>query len=126
MELWEQEIELVLEQNGLISFIVHPDYLLEKRARDVYSALLARLAQLRGQSKLWIPLPRELNDWWRSRNEMRLVQEGRDWRIEGPQQDRARIAYASLEGGRVVYSVESEFQPSDLPTIASSQPSPAA
>ena len=126
MELWEQEIELVLEQNGLISFIVHPDYLLEKRARDVYSALLARLAQLRGQSKLWIPLPRELNDWWRSRNEMRLVQEGRDWRIEGPQQDRARIAYASLEGGRVVYSVESEFQPCDLPTIASSQPSPAA
>src|SRR6266404_2853398 len=126
MELWEQEIELVLEQNGLISFIVHPDYLLEKRAREVYSTLLSRLAQLRGQSKLWIPLPRELNDWWRSRNEMRLVQEGRDWRIEGPQQDRARIAYASLEGGRVVYSVESEFQPCDLPTIASSQPSPAA
>jgi hypothetical protein len=126
MELWEQEIELVLEQNGLISFIVHPDYLLEKRARDVYSALLARLAQLRSQSKMWIPLPRELNDWWRSRNEMRLVQEGTGWHIEGPQENRARIAYASLEGGRVVYSVESKFQPCDLPTIASSQPSPAA
>ena len=123
MELWEQEIELVLEQNGLISFIVHPDYLLDKRARDVYSALLARLAQLRGQSKMWIPLPRELNDWWRSRNEMRLVPEGIGWRIEGPQQNRARIAYASLEGDRVVYNAESEFQPYDLPTIASSQPS---
>jgi len=46
-DLWEQQINLILEQNGLISFIVHPDYLLDERARDVYSALLARLSLLR-------------------------------------------------------------------------------
>jgi len=126
MDLWDQQIELILEQNGLISFIVHPDYLLDKRARDVYSTLLARLAQLRSQSKMWISLPRELNDWWRSRNEMRLVQAGSGWQIEGPEERRARIAYASLEGDRVIYSFDSEFQPCILPALASSQPSPAA
>jgi hypothetical protein len=133
MDLWDQQIELVLEQNGLISFIVHPDYLLDARARDVYCALLARLAQLRRQSKMWIPLPRELNDWWRSRNQMRLVKEGSAWQIDGPEKRRARIAYASLEGDRVVYSFDSESQPHELPTLphelptlATSWPSPPA
>src|SRR6266404_3406778 len=126
MELWEQEIELVLEQHGLISFIVHPDYLLDERARDVYSSLLARLAQLRQQSKMWIPLPRELNDWWRSRNEMRLVREGRSWQVKGPQEARARVAFAHLEDKRVVYSFDSGFQGHEIPTFAASQPSSRA
>jgi hypothetical protein len=126
MDLWEQQIELVLEQNGLISFIVHPDYVVNKRARDVYSTLLARLSQLRSQSKMWIPLPRELNDWWRSRNVMRLVKERGSWQIVGAEAHRARVAYAKLEGDRVVYSFDSEFHLHQVPTFASSQASTAA
>jgi hypothetical protein len=106
MDLWEQQFELVLEQNGLISFIVHPDYLFDARARNVYSALLRRIAELRRNQKLWTPLPKELNDWWRNRNEMRLVKEGSAWQIEGPDKRRARIAYASLEGNQVLYEFE--------------------
>jgi hypothetical protein len=115
MDLWEQQIELILEQNGLVSFIVHPDYLLSKRARDVYSTLLSRLAQLREQSKMWIPLPRELNDWWRARNSMRLVKEGSTWQIEGHAEyrGRARIAYANLEGDRIAYTFDPESQHHD-------------
>ncbi len=126
MDLWEQQIELVLEQHGLISFIVHPDYLLEKRARDVYSSLLERLAHLRRQSKMWISLPRQLNDWWRSRNEMRLVREGTSWQIKGPQVERARVAFAHLEDNRVVYNFDSECQAHQIPTFAASQQSPLA
>jgi hypothetical protein len=126
MDLWEQQIELILEQNGLISFIVHPDYLLDERARDVYSSLLARLAQLRQQSKMWIPLPRQVNDWWRSRNEMRLVREGSGWQVKGPQEARARVAFAHLEDKRVVYSFDSGFQGHEIPTFAASQPSSRA
>ena len=125
-DLWEQQIELVLEQHGLISFIVHPDYLLEKRARDVYASLLERLAHLRQQSKMWIPLPRQLNDWWRSRNEMRLVKEGSSWQIKGSQQESARVAFAHLEDNRVVYSFDSECQAHEIPTFAASQQSPPA
>jgi hypothetical protein len=125
MDLWEHQIDLILQQNGLISFIVHPDYLLEARARDVYTCLLARLSQLREQSKMWIPLPRQLNDWWRSRNEMYLIREQGAWQIQGPEAHRARVAFATLEGDRVVYSFDSEIQPHEIPSLASSRTTPS-
>jgi hypothetical protein len=128
IDLWNRQIQLTLAHNGLISFIVHPDYLLEKRGRNVYVTLLARLAQLRHRSKTWFALPRELNDWWRSRSEMRLVKERNSWRIDGPNRHRARIAYASLEGTRVVYTLEKEFhphvRPPGLEAPKSGRPSP--
>ena len=48
---------------------------------------------------------REVNDWWRDRRRMTLVRNGSTWCIEGPGSDRARIAYASLDGDSVVYRV---------------------
>ncbi len=47
----------ILGQNGLISFIAHPDYLVEPRAHDVYSELLGHLNELRDQHDVWIALP---------------------------------------------------------------------
>jgi len=122
MDLWERQIELVLEHNGLISFIVHPDYLLHKRSRDIYLTLLERLAQLRRNSNMWIPLPRQLNDWWRNRNEMRLIKLGSSWRIEGPEKHRARIAFASIDGDRLVYTFDTNptAPPISDPVIVSS------
>src|SRR6266478_5843411 len=98
-------------------------YLIEERARDIYTCLLARLSQLREQSKMWIPLPRQLNDWWRSRNEMRLIREENTWQIQGPDAHRARVAFASLEGDRVVYGFDPEIQAHEIPILASSQSS---
>ena len=103
--LWEEQIDRILEQNGLISFIAHPDYLLEPRAREVYTDLLRLLARLRAERNVWIALPSEIDAWWRNRREMTLVPDGESWRIEGPDSQRARIAYARLEGGRVVYDI---------------------
>ena len=108
MDLWERQIELILKHHGLISFIVHPDYLLNERPRSVFLALLARLAQLRRDSRMWIPLPREVNDWWRNRNEMRLIKQGSSWQIEGPEKHRACIAFASLDGDRLVYTFDDD------------------
>ena len=108
MDLWERQIELILEHNGLISFIVHPDYLVHERPRSVFLSLLARLAELRRDSRMWIPLPRELNDWWRNRNEMRLIKQGSSWQIEGPEKHRARIAFAALDGDRLVYTFDDD------------------
>jgi hypothetical protein len=115
MDLWKQQIELVLEHSGLISFIVHPDYLLQQRPRSIYLALLDRLAQLRRDSRMWIPLPRELNDWWRSRNEMRLIKRGSSWQIEGPEKHRARVAFATLDSDRLVYTFDGDAERIELP-----------
>jgi hypothetical protein len=108
VDLWKRQITLIREKHGLASFIIHPDYILEQRARDTYKALLACLAQLRSEGKIWIALPREVNQWWRERNQMRLICRGNSWEIEGPGKERARIAYANLEGNSVVYHLEAE------------------
>jgi hypothetical protein len=105
VERWKQQTEILLSRNGLVSFITHPDYLIEKRARAVYEELLGYLSRLRSERNVWVALPGEVNDWWRDRRRMTLVRNGSTWRVEGPGSDRARIAYASLDGDSVVYRV---------------------
>jgi hypothetical protein len=105
-ELWRQQIDLILQANGLISFIVHPDYLIESRAREVYTGLLRLLVKLREDRMVWTALPSEIDAWWRNRRRMMLVPDGASWRIEGRGSERAHVAYARLDGGgRVVYQL---------------------
>ena len=105
IERWREQIELVLADHGLVSFITHPDYLTGPRESDVYERLLAHLAAVRDQRRLWAALPGEINDWWRCRRQMRLVPDGSGWAIEGPGSDRARVAVAHANGDGVVYDV---------------------
>jgi hypothetical protein len=102
---WKAQTEVLLSKNGLISFIAHPDYLIEPRARAVYEELLQHLVRLRSERSLWVALPGQVNDWWRARRELRLVRSGGSWRIQGPESERATIAYARLNGGNVEYRV---------------------
>lgn len=104
--LWRQQLRVILENHGLASFIAHPDYLIEKRAREVYVELLRHLEELRAAGRLWIALPAEVNRWWRNRQAMTLTEESGGWRITGPDSHRARVAYAMLQGDRVVYECE--------------------
>ena len=102
--LWKEQIRLIRQHHGLISVITHPDYLVGRREREVYVELLRHLAELRERDGLWMALPGEINRWWRNRQQMTLVASGDGWRIEGPDSDRARVAYATLEDDRLVYS----------------------
>ena len=106
IDRWKEQIALIMEKHGLISFIVHPDYILEKRAQDTYKSLLEYLAQLRFDGKTWVALPREANDWWRQRSQMKLAQVNGAWRIEGPGKERARIAYAVANDDKLTYEIE--------------------
>jgi hypothetical protein len=98
--LWKQQIDLIMAKHGLISFIVHPDYVMEQREQEAYTALLASLDGLRKTRGLWVTTPAELNLWWRQRENMTLKEEGGHWRIEGDGKDRAQVAFFSLEDGR--------------------------
>jgi hypothetical protein len=106
IDLWKQQIALIRKRNGLISFIAHPDYLMNSQARRVYESLLGYLRQIVEHDKVWMALPGEVDQWWRARSQMKLVPAGDGWKIEGPDCDRARIAYATLDGDGIKYSVE--------------------
>ena len=105
IELWKTQIALLQKRNGLISFIAHPDYLIDSRARGVYESLLTYLQQLVERENIWMALPGEVNSWWRARNEMRLVQQDGNWTVEGPDSNRAQVAFAVLDGGQLRYEL---------------------
>jgi hypothetical protein len=107
-DLWKEQVRAILERHGLANFIVHPDYVIEPRARNTYRELLAHLAQLRQTSNLWTALPREVNEWWRARSEMTLRKQDERWVIEGAGKERARVAFARLENGRLAYEVPAD------------------
>jgi glycosyltransferase involved in cell wall biosynthesis len=104
--LWEEQVTTITQAHGMASFIIHPDYVIEARARQTYRQLLKYLADLRTNHKLWIALPGEINDWWRARAQMQLVQDGDTWRVEGKGSERARVAYARADGNGIVYRIE--------------------
>jgi hypothetical protein len=108
MNLWRQQSDLILQQNGLISFIVHPDYMNGMRARDAYRALLAMLMDLHSNQNVWVALPRDVNRWWRQRDQMTLSCAGGNWSIQGPGSERARVAFATVDNDQLVYRLESQ------------------
>lgn len=113
IDLWKKQIELILQRNGLISFIAHPDYLIDQRRCGIYEALLAYLRTIVERRGVWATLPGELDRWWRARAAMSLVPNGAGWKIDGPESERARIAYASLVGDRVVYTIDKIPRPAN-------------
>jgi hypothetical protein len=104
--LWKTQIDLIMEKHGLLSFIIHPDYVTTEREKKVFEGLLSRLAELRREKGLWIATAGEVNRWWRQRAQMRIVEGPGGVRIEGEGSERGRIAYASAVDGRLAVKVE--------------------
>jgi hypothetical protein len=108
IDLWKRQIAFITEKHGLTSFLVHPDYVIEKRARTTYRALLEHLAQMREERKIWIALPREVDRWWRERSQMEVVCDGSRWRIEGRGKERAQLAFATLVDDQLAFAIEEQ------------------
>jgi len=106
IELWRKQIELILEKNGLVTFIVHPDYVMDDELMPLYKELLNYLRKLQETAGIWLTLPSEVDRWWRERSKMQLVPCGDEWRIEGEGAARAILAYARIVEGKLVYEME--------------------
>lgn len=104
--LWEKQISTILGRNGLISFITHPDYLISTRAQETYKVLLSILSQLRAEANVWLALPRDVNRWWRQRDQMSLTCTRGKWSITGPGSERARVAFATINDGGLTYTFD--------------------
>ncbi len=119
IDLWKQQIDLIIAKHGLMNFIIHPDYIVGQEEMSSYTALLGYLTCLAANMKIWMPLPREVASWWKDRANMRLVRANGAWQIEGKGGERARIAYASESDGQLVYSFEPARDRSESQTLAS-------
>jgi hypothetical protein len=105
IDLWKTQLDLIRVRHGLMSFIAHPDYLVEGRARKMYQELLEYLRQIIAREKIWAALPGEVDQWWRARSQMRLERRGDGWEIAGEGKEKARLAYAFLDHGKLVYEL---------------------
>jgi hypothetical protein len=105
IDVWKRQLDAITEAHGLASFLIHPDYLIDRRARTTYQTLLEHLALMREERKIWIAPPREVDRWWRERSQMRVVCDGGQWRIEGRGKERARIAFANLVDRELSYTI---------------------
>jgi hypothetical protein len=108
LDLWEQQMNVILQRHGLISFNIHPDYIVRRQNRSVFVALLASMAAHRQRHNLWAALPGEVNKWWRMRAKMEIVTDGGRLSITGHGAEQAQLAYAALEGDRLVYRLTNQ------------------
>lgn len=106
IDLWRAQVDLIMEKHGLASFNIHPDYIRGERALRTYRELLNVLSWLRSERQMWVSVPKDVDTWWRERDQMKLVHESGRWLIEGAGKERARVAYARLVGDRVAYEIE--------------------
>jgi hypothetical protein len=105
IDLWKTQTDLILSKNGFVSFIVHPDYVIDPENRDVYRRLLAYLKQLHDEHHVWVALPAEVDSWWRARSQMSIEKNGDSWRIVGEGSDRAVLAFARKADHGLFYEI---------------------
>jgi hypothetical protein len=109
-KIWREQTRIICERSGLMSFIIHPDYVIKDHERAVFEELLHHIVDLSEQNDVWLSTPRQVNDWWRKRAKMKLVQGSNGWAIENGDA-RARIAYAQLDNDRLIYEIEQPKSP---------------
>jgi len=119
IDLWKIQLEMIFAKNGMATFIVHPDYVIEPDTRGVYEALLSWLGELRKKQALWFALPHEIDSWWRARNRMSLVEDSGSWRIVGEGAERAVLAFAKTVDRRLIYELADTRKPSVPPNTGS-------
>ena len=127
--LWRDQVELILEKNGMASFIVHPDYVQDHDTKPVYEELLKYLRGLGDKTSIWYALPGEIDSWWRARSGMSVVKDGNSWQIEGDGAERAVLAYAKDVDGKLAYEVEQSYAsmnwvPASKPQLFCGPPAP--
>ncbi len=105
IDLWKAQTELILRENGLMSFNIHPDYVIGHDTLAVYKSLLKYLRDLCRKTPIWFVLPSQVDSWWRARNKMSVVKDGNFWRIAGDGAERAVLAFAKNVDGNLNYEL---------------------
>lgn len=100
IDLWTQKTTWIAENHGLVNLITHPDYLVEQSCLDMYERFLEFLGR---QPGMWRTLPRNVAEWWRSRESMSVEVRGSEIRIAGDPTGRASVAWVYDHAGEIEF-----------------------
>jgi glycosyltransferase involved in cell wall biosynthesis len=103
--LWKQQLRSIIDAHGLASIIVHPDYVTEPEQQRLFRDFLTEVREQCEQRGVWATVPSAINAWWRKRSNMRLISSASGWNIIGDGSSQARVAYASLNDGKLSYAI---------------------
>ncbi len=95
--IWQQKLSVIKKWSGMALLLTHPDYLDSPQRREIYRSFLIHL---REQRDYWHALPREVAQWWRDRDQSRIVEVDNKRSVEGPAAEVATIATCSSDGMR--------------------------
>jgi hypothetical protein len=65
--LWREKTDWLQANNGLVTLLVHPDYVIRPDRLAIYDRFLADLG---ARQNAWRALPRDVAGWWRARREL--------------------------------------------------------
>ena len=88
---WVAKTEFLRAREGMAMIDTHPDYLIDETIFRAYSRFLDRFSS---DASAWTALPREVSAWWRRRAASSIEFDGETWRVVGPAEDEARVAFA--------------------------------
>jgi peptidoglycan/xylan/chitin deacetylase (PgdA/CDA1 family) len=118
IQRWVEKSEWIIENNGLINLLVHPDYLLTEKRLDLYGEFLRFLQTQVGG---WHALPRDVAHWWKRRESIECRWEANgDAHLVGPDAAvvaSASVAWAHQEGGRILFDMDGAIAPSEGTTV---------
>ena len=99
IEYWTTKSDWIIQNQGLVNLITHPDYLDTPARLRMYEEFLVYLA---AQSDGWHALPRDVASWWRTHAGLRCEERAGEVVITGPGAERATLAWAREVGGELV------------------------
>ena len=106
LDLWHEQLDEICSHNGMMNVITHPDYLMERQARETYREFLKLLAEVALDRKVWLAKPHAVNEWWRQRSKMQLAWQKDRWSIVGEGAERAVVAYARRNNAGLSFAME--------------------
>jgi hypothetical protein len=89
---WLEKASFLRERGGMALVITHPDYAENPALLASYRGLLN---EFREDESAWKALPVEVSTWWRRRAASKLEEVDGKWRVTGPAENDAQIAFAN-------------------------------
>lgn len=87
---WVEKAKFLRARGGMALMLTHPDYMTSGSLLPSYRRFLERFA---ADGSAWKALPHEVASWWQRRAESRLEQAGGAWKVTGPAERDAAVAW---------------------------------